>query len=240
MLFTLWMVMPQTQGATYLYLHYLHPAISVHERDLDNVLIHIHSQIKSKGGQYIEASIAWFWQIIFGTAATGVDDSTKSGNVTQDASQLTGESYVSALFSRFRTSPIGAYPDAFPSSFFNFLNTNVKHAGDIIPAHLSPEDRVRYVNQQRAKVQEWLHMLDAAARTSPVEIASSRPPSRNVSRMPSAQQLPGNLTYRAPPGTRTPTAGDSDYEDLGKDETLQSAPVQQQRSTSWFFKNRSD
>lgn len=243
MFFTLWMVMPQTQGATYLYLHYLHPTISMHERDLDRLILHLHTQIKSKGGPYVEMAFSWFYQFLFGPAqhvAENYMNSDQAGN-PRDSAPVTSESYVSALFSRFRTTPIGM--DGIPSSFLSFLNMNVRHAGDIIPAHLSHEERVHYVNQQKAKVQEWLHMLDAAAKSFPAGDQNSRPTSRSSSRRPSAQQSPAGLTHRAPPGARTPTTVDSDYEDLGKEENLQqpskSAP-QPQRSASWFWKNRTD
>jgi len=66
MFFTLWMVLPQTQGATYLYLHYLHPLMSEHERDLDQLVSQLHRQLKNRGGQYIESTISWLYSILFG------------------------------------------------------------------------------------------------------------------------------------------------------------------------------
>lgn len=242
MILTLWMVLPQTQGATYLYLHYLHPIIADYEHDLDNLIIHLHAQIKSKGGQYVEVTVAWIYEVLFGQVHQAAQNTTNRD--TAEGAQdkpATSESYVSALLSRFRTTPIGNYSEAIPSSFFSFLSMNGKHGGDIIPANLSPEDRIRYVNQQKAKLQEWLHMLDVAARSYPAGDAASRPSSRNSSRRQSAQQSPVGLTYRSPPGARTPTNQDSDYEDLGKDESLQmSAKPSPQRNSSWFWKNRTD
>ena len=194
MVYVLWLVLPQTQGATYLYLHYLHPNIARHERDIDRLIIRLHEQAKSRGGQYVQLGLSWIQELLFGPAMTMA--ANEYNKPTKDPrNEVPESSYVSALFSRFRTVPVGAYPETIPSTLLSFLSMSGK-SGEIIPSNLSPEERAKYVNIQKSKLNEWLLMLDAAAASYP----------------------PVNLDKKSTPS-------DSDYEDLGADEVQSRPPV---------------
>lgn len=217
----LWMVMPQTQGATYLYLNYLHPHIAQHEQDLDKLLVRLHEQVRSRGGQYVEILVLKVSEILFGPqAATGAAylqsmREGASGVPTSTEQQSTGKSdsasgYIASLFSRFRTVPVSSAPETLPSSLLNFVNMAYNNrAGDIIPAHLSPEQRSRYVQQQKQKLQEWLHMLEVAESSYPsISVtpdnstntrSSARQPPHEASRRNS--RLPSGMGMGAPPAS---------------------------------------
>lgn len=241
MFFTLWMVMPQTQGATYLYLHYLHPLMADHERDLDRVVVRLHEQIRGRGGQYVESTVSWLYGLLFGHSALSAAAASAyvggEGERPGAASPRAGEGYVASLLSRFRTMPMGShYGESIPSSLMAFLSMSGRDGGDIIPPNLGPEERSRYVAQQKAKLQEWLHLLDAAAQSYPSD-GSSQTASPTAPRRQGAQSPSSS-------GARTPTmANDSDYEDLGRDEALgvkgPSRPAPQSKG-SWFWKARTD
>lgn len=243
MVFTLWMVLPQTQGATYLYLHYLHPTITDYEAELDGLIVRLHEQLKSKGGRYIELLVQWVYQILFGTTSLltyGTDEGRQSQNAAQNVAEqnrapVTTEGYVASLFSRFRTVPVGAYPETISSSLLSFLNSAGKGHGDIIPNDLSPEERVKYVAQQKARLQEWLYMLDAAAQSyPPINISDNTNTTESQRR---STNRSSGAARRSSSGVVTPN-NDSDYEDLGQDEALRGKRSSPKPNGGWFWKSR--
>lgn len=74
--FLLWLVLPQTQvlrvdvdgdslqGATYLYLTYIHPYIQAHESDIENIISSGHDQFKRIGITYLRRFWAYLQQTL--------------------------------------------------------------------------------------------------------------------------------------------------------------------------------
>lgn len=240
MIITLWLVLPQTQGATQLYLHYIHPSLAKHEQDLDDLIVALHHQIKNRGGQYVELVILKLSEILFGSKpGLPSDFQAENGRGPAEATTPGGsDGYIASLFSRFRTVPVGRHPETLPSSLMSFLSLSEKVGGDIIPADLSAEERRKYVNRQKAKLQEWLHMLEAAEKSyPPIDITNSGSASSAVGRRTNARSASGH-----PTGARTPTNTDSDYEDLGTDEMVRkgASTTASPASGGWFWKSRTE
>lgn len=55
--FLAYLVLPQTQGARFLYLHYVEPLLHDHEQNIENLIVHSHEQAKTLGLQYLYQAI---------------------------------------------------------------------------------------------------------------------------------------------------------------------------------------
>lgn len=169
----LWLVLPQTQGATYLYLEYLSPYITRHEREIDAGLQHIVLNAKRFGGDALRATVVWCGDILFGasekefrqraaTAARG-DDGLASGG---DSGVQAGAGWnFGSLFAKVSSLPVSDHVSA---SLRNLLAMANKQAPvpeqaleALIPPHLEGAQRQRYVQQQKARLQQMLAMLDS-------------------------------------------------------------------------------
>lgn len=247
-MFVLWMVLPQTQGSTYLYLHYLHPNLARHEHDIDRLIVRLHDYARSRGGRYLQLILSWLQEILFGTSGLGSSSSfaaidpsvTSTAPSRSNAGPATSnESYVSSLLSRFRTVPVGTQPDTIPSTLLGFLSMSGKQGGDIIPSNLSSEERHRYVEIQKSKLNEWLQMLDAAAASYPPVNIGSRTLDASTGAGTGAGSGSRRISSRIASGVQSPSDRDSDYEDVGADESVvRAARPTAVTSGSWFWKSR--
>jgi hypothetical protein len=93
----LWLVLPQTQGAKFLYVSYVSPFIIEHERQIDEFIGELHNKLQSVGLGYLGQLADYIREKALGQAAP------HSAGAPQDNSPA---GYASSLMSRF------AMPDA--------------------------------------------------------------------------------------------------------------------------------
>jgi hypothetical protein len=55
----LYLVLPGSQGATFIYREYIDPFLYHHEREIDNLITDVHERARSSGLQYINKAIEW-------------------------------------------------------------------------------------------------------------------------------------------------------------------------------------
>ncbi|OAP59826.1 hypothetical protein AYL99_04828 [Fonsecaea erecta] len=96
LIFLLYLVLPQTQGAKILYLDYLEPYIVHHERQIDQFIGETHDKLQQMGLGYLNIAIEWAREKILGQKSPQQDTSQ------QQAAGVGGyASYASDLLSRF-------------------------------------------------------------------------------------------------------------------------------------------
>ena len=173
--FLTWLVLPQTQGATYLYQIYIGPFLIENETKIDNAISDAHRRAKAAGGDFFVKAVEWIQSTVFGREA-----------VRQE--QAPGENYAQGLIRRF-TIPVPGFPAPTTSgndlsgllaSFTSTLGLNaaLSHSGtardaqisalsseaNLIPPSLkSVSDRAAFVKQQRERVRVLLGALDKEA-----------------------------------------------------------------------------
>ncbi|ORY79968.1 hypothetical protein BCR37DRAFT_381394 [Protomyces lactucae-debilis] len=225
MIVVLWMVLPQTQGATQLYLHYLHPQLVLHERDLDKLIFTLHQQAMQSGAAQLQRLYRLVQEILIGPAARAPENSATPTSSTGPAEQ---DGFIANLLARFRTVPVGSSAETIPATLLAFISSYSRSAtsmtpssaADIVPSHLQPEERANYIALQKQKVNNWLQLLDQAmSQPAPSYVDASIPtaiPEGNESHT-SLSSKKGKA--RSASGRQTPMT-DSDFEDIGQDDIL--------------------
>lgn len=67
--FLLYLVLPQTQGARHLYVNYLEPFISHHEKQIDEFIGRTHQQLEQMGLGYMNIVVEWIREKVLGQAS---------------------------------------------------------------------------------------------------------------------------------------------------------------------------
>lgn len=129
--FTLWLVLPQFQGASQIYALYVRPFLSSHEQDIDRLVTEAYDKIKILGGEYVAKMIELVQRQIasalgFNTHDTKsanepdhVDTNSSSNSADQGTSHSQSTStegnlsYADKLFSKFKTPPSLTLPDSY-------------------------------------------------------------------------------------------------------------------------------
>jgi len=160
--FMLWLVLPQTQGATKLYVEYVHPYLTEHEKDIEHFIATAHDQLKAAGYSYLKQAITHAEEIIFGTRRTKERPGTPLD-----------ESYANFLLSRFKLSPI-ASPTNPNTDFYNSITSTISNA---LPTLNSPtktnQDKAMYLAAEQAKLRSAMAALEK-------EMASMQAPQNPV------------------------------------------------------------
>jgi len=143
--FMLWLVLPQTQGATKLYMEYVHPYLTEHENDIENFIATAHDQLKAVGYSYLKQAIAHGEEIIFGTRRTKERPGTP-----QD------ESYANFLLTRFKHSPI-ANP---ATDFYSSITSTISNALPNANAPKSGQEKALYLAAEQAKLRMAMAALE--------------------------------------------------------------------------------
>lgn len=110
--FLLWLVLPQTQGASQLYLGKVRPFLLGHDQEIDKIVASAIVRAKSLGSEYVSQAITFIQNIIY--SAIGLDRKDSSGHQSQHNSALMGDnnsdvpqsavigSLTEGIFSRFK------------------------------------------------------------------------------------------------------------------------------------------
>ncbi|KAK9477353.1 TB2/DP1, HVA22 family-domain-containing protein [Lipomyces japonicus] len=90
--FMIWLVLPQTQGSSYVYFTYIEPTLSSHEKEIEAVVARTQEQIKTKSVEIGHCFSHYVKQFLvtlaFDTVRTGIDKEPqdKSVHVARDTS----------------------------------------------------------------------------------------------------------------------------------------------------------
>lgn len=178
--FMLWLVLPQTQGATKLYFEYVHPTLTKHESEIEEFISRAHDQAKALGAQYIQRLIEVAKQILFGALPQAAAASRPSSpSPPQDAA-----SFAQALFSRWRVPPLTPYAPQMATEFYNFVSSALQTdqagarggaggnggsaagGGSLIPPHVrTPADKARFIALQRQRLKKAMAALESEMET---------------------------------------------------------------------------
>lgn len=169
--FLLYLILPQTQGARYLYEEYLRPWLQENENAIDELISSAHERGKAAGLEYLNQGIE-----LVRTKALGLPPSEPSPPQTPSTF-----SYAQSLISRF------AIPSAragFPSyaapgaagtgtDFYSLLASAVSAAtpgsshdrdlaygGGLIPSTVRGDERITFIEAQRERLRILLSALD--------------------------------------------------------------------------------
>lgn len=162
----LYLILPGSQGATFLYQEYLEPVLYHHEREIDDFITDAHDRAKSAGLAYLEQAIEWAKVNVLGFAPKKAAPPPAQG-----------QSYAQNFMSRFNM------PNARSSDpIFGLVNqalsgASALYAGNkdaqvselsrnanIIPDTIrNNDDRLHYVASQRERLQTLLQAFDREA-----------------------------------------------------------------------------
>lgn len=172
--FMLWLVLPQTQGATKLYFEYVHPTLTKHEAEIEELISRAHDHAKAAGAEYVQHLMEIAKQLLFGAlphvaaAAAPPGGSGDAGGVPppHDAA-----SFAQHLFARWRVPPLTPYAPQMATDFYNFLSSALQQQqqqpgsrsdSGLIPAHVkTPADKARFIELQRQRLQTVMAALES-------------------------------------------------------------------------------
>ncbi|KAK5099770.1 hypothetical protein LTS08_005485 [Lithohypha guttulata] len=206
--FLLYLVLPQTQGAKLLYLTYLEPFISHHERQIDDFIGQTHRRLEQMGLGYMNILVEWIREKILGQASPQPHAASAIPPGAQGYA-----SYATDLLSRFAMP--AARAQAAPSVAGNsgaVLNMLSAAAGAALSAantgssrsmpvsaqaanipdsllsglsSMSNEQKASFIGTQRDRLNGMLKALDREQQTLDLAYGDSRP--SNSRRSPSSQ-----------------------------------------------------
>ncbi|KAI9823380.1 MAG: hypothetical protein M1819_001353 [Sarea resinae] len=188
-----YLMLPQTQGAHYLYTTHVHPFLSQHESEIDNFITNAHDRAKAAGVQYLKQAIDFLKEHLLGI--------TPSKAATTRPASASSQSYAQSLFARFNlpraregfAAPAGDFygllssavvgamsrTGADPQSTAQAQADEMSASGTLIPAGLdTAEERMSFISTQRERLRVLLTALDNEARnldSSPSSASTSRP-----------------------------------------------------------------
>lgn len=97
LMFLLYLVLPQTQGARFLYEEYLHPRIEEHEAAIEELIASSHDRLRAAGIDYLNRAIELLKTNVFGLPPTVEPAGARAaGDQPQNA-----HSYTQSLLARF-------------------------------------------------------------------------------------------------------------------------------------------
>ncbi|KAI9844786.1 MAG: hypothetical protein M1838_002042 [Thelocarpon superellum] len=215
----LYLVMPQTQGARFLYQTQIHPFLSRHEAEIDTFITSAHDRARAAGLQYLKQAIELIKEHVFGLPP----------NKPTPPPASYGGSYAQTLLAQFNLpARRDGYSVPAAGDFYDLLSAALGHAiasspmgearaedlstsGTLIPATIrGREDRLNYISTQRERLRVLSQALDHEA--------------SNISRSTDGAQeynLPGSL---APEGLssaalrRSKSEGEGDFERVERED----------------------
>ncbi|KAJ4287431.1 hypothetical protein N0V88_007704 [Collariella sp. IMI 366227] len=174
LLFLLYLVLPQTQGARLIYEEYIHPRLAENETAIEEFIASAHERLRSAGIAYLKRAID-----LLKTNVLGLPPSPQAAAAPPEPQ--TPQSYTQSLLARFnlptlpRTSTTSG---GLTTDFYTLLAsavtaattttkpttpTTTTHQHNIIPTSLlsaSPQTRVSFIQAQRERLRVLLTALD--------------------------------------------------------------------------------
>ncbi|KAF2843174.1 hypothetical protein M501DRAFT_914715, partial [Patellaria atrata CBS 101060] len=167
----MYLVMPGSQGAPYLYQAYVHPFLEHHEKEIDEFIGDAHEKAKAAGLSYMHKAIEWVK-----VNALGLPPSRPSPPLNRQTT------YAQSLMSRFsipsaRAGSVGAASDIYsllsqvvasaaagPASTREPQVGGLNRSNTLIPDNIRDNDeRLNYVSNTRERLRTLLQAYDREA-----------------------------------------------------------------------------
>lgn len=158
----LYLILPGSQGATFLYQEYLEPFLYHHEREIDDFITDAHNKARSAGLAYAEVAIEWVKVNVLGFAPKKPAPPPRAG-----------QTYAQDFMSRFTV------PSARGDNLTNLVSqalsgasalyagnqsaqaADVSRSAPLVPDNIrNNDDRLHYVNSQRERLTTLLQAFD--------------------------------------------------------------------------------
>lgn len=131
LLFLLYLILPQTQGARIIYTTYVHPYLEDNEAQIEDLIATAHDKMKAAGMAYLKQAIELLRTQVLGMAPSPEAAQSQSAESHIPATQRP-RSYTQALLDRFQLPqgrwPSGANAGAAGQDFYSFLTSAVSAA----------------------------------------------------------------------------------------------------------------
>lgn len=170
LIFLLYLVLPQTQGARLAYQMYIHPFLAHNERQIEDLISNAHAKLQMFGLRYLTQFIELLKRNVLGM----------QGTTPQQRQQVdTAGSYAQNLLSRFNLPSAREGMAAPAGDFYGLLSSatsilggkagtspahqveELSRSGNLIPSHIrTPSEKQKFVNQQREKLSVLMQALD--------------------------------------------------------------------------------
>ncbi|KAF1978324.1 receptor expression-enhancing protein 2 [Bimuria novae-zelandiae CBS 107.79] len=162
----LFLILPGSQGATFLYQEYIEPFLYHHEREIDDFITRTHDSAKKAGFAYFQQAVEWAKVNVLGFAPQ-----------QRPPSPVAGQSYAQNFMSRFNM-PAARGSDnlyglvnqalsgasALYSGNRDAQATELSRNANIIPENIrNNDDRLSYVSSQRERLMTLLQAFDREA-----------------------------------------------------------------------------
>ncbi|TGZ81102.1 hypothetical protein EX30DRAFT_395907 [Ascodesmis nigricans] len=165
--FLLWLVLPQTQGATKLYLEYVHPTLTKHEKDIEDFISRTHEHARTLGIEYIHKLIRYVKQAVLGQLAE-----EPPAPPPKEPSN-----FAQSLFARWRVPPLSSSAPQLANDFYSFLSSALQQQtmalandpgmtgrspfGTLIPSNItSKTEKARFIELQKQRLNTVLAALE--------------------------------------------------------------------------------
>jgi len=159
----LYLILPGSQGATFIYREYIDPFLYHHEREIDNLITDTHEKARAYGLQYIHQAIEFVKVNVLGFAPTR--PSTPPSRQT---------SYAQSLMSRFNMPSargngdlVGLVSQALSGASALYSGSRdaqadqVRSSGALIPDNIRDNDeRLNYLASQRQRLSVLMQAFD--------------------------------------------------------------------------------
>lgn len=223
-IFMFWLVLPQTQGATTLYLEYVHPTLTKHEKDIEDFMGRTHDQAKALGLQYLQQLFGYIKRAILGQLneePPPPPPKAESGNFAQN------------LLARWRVPPLSPMAPSLASDFYSFLSSALQQQTaasastgpgafeNLIPSNITSQaEKARYIALQKERLNTVLTALE-------------RESSGLETGLPDVDDFGGRL-FKSPSQGNVSSHG-GDFESVDMDEADAAAAGQGKKASGWFY-----
>ncbi|KAK0744338.1 TB2/DP1, HVA22 family-domain-containing protein [Apiosordaria backusii] len=171
--FLLYLVLPQTQGARYIYEEYVHPKLEENETAIEEFIASAHDRLKAAGIAYFKQAIEYLKTQILGFPPS--PDTASSSTAPQPQQPQTPQSYTQSLLAKFTLpsarwgSTAGPTPPSHTASlgsdFYSFLASAVSAAA-AASASASAAPSTPTQTPQQPPAASWSSIIPPAVRTA--------------------------------------------------------------------------
>ncbi|KAL7910869.1 TB2/DP1, HVA22 family domain-containing protein [Trichoderma velutinum] len=205
LLFFLYLILPQTQGARVLYEQYVHPFLRENESQIDDFIASAHERLKAAGIDYFRKAIDYLRVNVLGLPPSEPEPPTPPPSTYQ--------SYTQSLLARFSIPAAAgpATPSNVGSDLFGLLASAVAAAtggsgarsdaggvssSSVVPSHIQDSsERMTFIASQRDRLSVLLTALDREA--AQLQRSGGQTQSRSRSRHRDSDE---DVTQRPPSG----------------------------------------
>jgi receptor expression-enhancing protein 1/2/3/4 len=233
----LWLVLPQTQGATKLYLEYVHPTLTKHEAEIEEFISRAHDQAKAAGAEYVQHLFEIAKQLLFGALPQPEDSDDSATPVPHDAA-----SFAQALFSRWRVPPLTPYAPQMATDFYAFLSSALQQVpgsgasgtSNLIPPHVKgTAEKARFIELQRQRLKTVMAALESEMATIQGAAGAETSAAGSVDTAAASGDGQGSIHKSYSVGHLSSYEGDFDHVEMD-DATAISPPPTSAGGGGWF------